>query len=52
MTPAENPNASDRKRTLVRFPWIASRLPIPVARPAKSVSAKPMSTFSVNMAIL
>ena len=40
MTPAEKPVAIDKKRKSVRLAKNARALPIPVARPAKSVNPK------------
>ena len=38
MTPAENPNESDRNLVLVRLAKNAMALPIPVDKPAKRVN--------------
>ena len=49
MTPAEKPRAAERKRVFVVRAKSASALPMPVARPAKSVSAKAIATGDHSM---
>ncbi len=47
MTPAENPKAKERNFVFVLDVKKASKLPIPVAKPAIKVKVNAINTFSV-----
>jgi hypothetical protein len=48
MTPAENPMLTHSRRVFVRLAKKASKEPIPVESPAKSVSPKAKITVSLS----
>ena len=49
MTPAEKPVEMERKRWLVCLAMKAMTLPMPVAKPAKSVSPKAIQKEPISM---